>query len=82
MEKKSIMKSPTKTLGILGGMGPAASAEFLRLLTEKAPAKYDQDHHVMYMLSDPHIPDRTTAIIGNGQAPMEWLKKNLFTIAG
>ena len=33
-----------KTLGVLGGMGPAATADFLRVLAEKTPAGTDQEH--------------------------------------
>lgn len=75
------MESPSKTLGILSGMGPAAGAEFLRLLTEKAPAQRDQEHPITYMLSDPHIPDRTAAVAGTGPDPTERLHKGLMTIA-
>ena len=39
-----------KILGVLGGMGPAASAEFLKILAEKYPAEKDQDHPVVYMI--------------------------------
>ena len=60
---------PSEILGILGGMGPAATAEFLRLLSVFAPAEKDQDHPRVYLLSDPWIPDRTEAIIGNGPDP-------------
>lgn len=73
---------PNKTLGILGGMGPAAAAEFLRLLAEKSPAEHDQEHPVMYMLSDPQIPDRTAAVAGIGPDPTERLRKGLLTVAG
>ena len=38
---------PKKVLGVLGGMGPAATADFLRLLAEKAPASCDQEHPQM-----------------------------------
>ncbi|SBV94173.1 Aspartate racemase [uncultured delta proteobacterium] len=76
------MESPSKTLGILGGMGPAAGAEFMRLLAVKAPAQRDQEHPIIYMLSDPHIPDRTAAVAGTGPDPTERLRKDLFTIAG
>lgn len=76
------MDSPRKTLGILGGMGPAAGAEFLRQLAEKAPAQRDQEHPVMFLLSDPHIPDRTAAVAGTGPDPTERLRKDLLTIAG
>lgn len=76
------IESPSKTLGILSGMGPAAGAEFLRLLAEKAPAEKDQEHPIMYMLSDPHIPDRTAAVNSTGPDPTERLRKGLMTVAG
>lgn len=76
------MESPRKTLGVLGGMGPAAGAEFMRLLAEKAPARRDQEHPIIYMLSDPHIPDRTAAVAGTGEDPTERLRRDLLTIAG
>ena len=63
-------------------MGPAAAAEFMRLLAEKAPARCDQEHPIMYMLSDPHIPDRTAAVAGTGPDPTERLRKDLLRVAG
>ena len=36
-----MLSKPEKKLGILGGMGPAAAAEFLRLLVAGAPAQND-----------------------------------------
>ncbi len=76
------MESPSKTLGIVGGMGPAAGAEFMRLLAEKAPAERDQEHPIIYMLSDPHIPDRVAAVNGTGPDPTERVKKDLLMVAG
>lgn len=69
-----------KKLGILGGMGPAATAEFLRLLAVKAPAQNDQQHPVMYLLSDPQIPDRSSAIMGKGTDPSERIMADLFSL--
>ncbi len=70
---------PEETLGVLGGMGPGATAEFFSLICSRAPAEKDQDHPRVYILSDPRIPDRTEAIIGNGPDPgpllMEDMKK-------
>ena len=40
-----------KKLGVLGGLGPAASAEFLRQLAAKCPANIDQEHPVVYMIA-------------------------------
>ena len=66
-----------KTLGVLGGMGPAAGAEFMRLLARDAPAKLDQDHPRVIVLSDPSIPDRTQAILGRGEDPTPRLRQGL-----
>ena len=60
-------RQPDKILGVLGGMGPAAAAEFLRLLAERAPVSRDQEHAVTYLLSDPQVPDRSSAILGTGR---------------
>ncbi len=46
-------RQPDKILGVLGGMGLAAAAEFLRLLAERAPVSRDQEHAVTHLLSDP-----------------------------
>ncbi len=72
--------APGKILGVLGGMGPAASAEFLRLLAVRAPAESDQHHPVTYLLSDPTIPDRSSAILGLGEDPSPLLEKRLKTL--
>ena len=60
---------PRKILGVYGGMGPAASAEFLRLLAAMAPAKRDQEHPVVYVYSNAQTPDRTAAFFGRGESP-------------
>jgi aspartate racemase len=58
-----------KTIGVLGGMGPAATADFYQKIVAATPAKRDQDHPRAVILSDPHIPDRTAAIFGRGPNP-------------
>ena len=52
-------------LGILGGMGPMASALFYRMITEKTAADKDQDHINIVLLSDASTPDRTAAILSD-----------------
>ena len=71
---------PEKILGVLGGMGPAATAEFLRLLAVYAPAERDQEHPRVIAFSDPHIPDRTAAIRGTGEDPTSRLKDGLLRL--
>ena len=72
--------TPEKILGVLGGMGPAATAEFLRLLALYAPAERDQEHPRVLLFSDPHVPDRTAAICGNGENPTPRLRDGLLKL--
>lgn len=59
-----------KVLGVLGGMGPEASAYFYMLVTKLTKAKRDQDHISMIIYSEPTIPDRTKAFLGQGPSPL------------
>ena len=52
------------SLGILGGMGPMATACFLELLIDKTYAECDQDHLETIIYNCPQIPDRTNYILG------------------
>jgi aspartate racemase len=54
-----------KTLGVIGGMGPAATFDFCARFTAAAPAQCDQD----LVDSDPLIPDRNAALRGDGRSP-------------
>lgn len=53
-------------IGVLGGMGPAATADFYQKILRATPAKVDQDHLPVLIYSNPQIPDRTAAIRGDG----------------
>ncbi|GAA4640623.1 amino acid racemase [Actinoallomurus vinaceus] len=61
-------------------MGPAATAEFMRLLTAITPAQRDQDHPRVLVLSDTQIPDRRAAF-GGGDDPTPWIRSDLFRLA-
>jgi aspartate racemase len=69
------------TLGVLGGLGPAAGVEFLRLFTVGWPAARDQDHPRVILLSEPAIPDRTAALRGAGPDPTPYLSEALDQLA-
>ena len=58
-----------RVIGILGGMGPLATAELFRRIVEKTPAKRDQEHPRIIIYNDPKIPDRTAFILGKGEDP-------------
>lgn len=66
-----------KTIGILGGMGPAATVELFNRIVNKTKAKYDKDHINIVIINDPEIPDRSLYISGNGESPLPRLKKNI-----
>ena len=59
-----------KIIGVLGGMGPAATADFYQKLICATPAKADQDHLKVLIFSNPQVPDRTAAIRGEGPDPL------------
>ena len=48
-----------KTLGVIGGVGPLATAYFLELLVRITEAHRDQEHIDAIIYSRPSIPDRT-----------------------
>lgn len=62
------MNEETKTLGIIGGLGPLASAYFLELFTKLCDASCDQQHPDSILISRPKTPDRTAFLIGLSNA--------------
>ena len=58
-----------KTVGVLGGMGPAATVHFLQALLAATPAERDQDHLRVLVDSNPLLPDRNAALAGEGPSP-------------
>ncbi|CAM04328.1 aspartate racemase [Saccharopolyspora erythraea NRRL 2338] len=61
------------TIGVLGGMGPAATADFYAKLIRATPATTDQEHLRVIIWSDPTTPDRTRALLEGGTDPTPWL---------
>ncbi len=59
----------TKVIGILGGMGPAATVELFRRIVLKTPAQCDQDHIPIVIDNNPKIPDRGPFILHGGPDP-------------
>ena len=55
-------------LGILGGLGPAASCYLYQMLTDHTPARKDQDHIDILLCSRASTPDRTAFITGASKA--------------
>ncbi|RDK00757.1 aspartate/glutamate racemase family protein [Paraburkholderia lacunae] len=60
-------------IGILGGMGPLATVDFMERiiqLTSTAGALCDQQHLPLLVANLPHIPDRSEAMLGVGEDPL------------
>lgn len=77
------MKNAGPLIGVLGGMGPLATADFLRKWALATPADCDQQHPSFIAYSDPATPDRSAAILGHGASPLpkmilglEFLERN------
>lgn len=68
-------------LGVLGGLGPMATAYFLELIVAMTDAKRDQEHPEIIVMNIPSIPDRTAYILGksseNPVIPMVELGKQM-----
>jgi aspartate racemase len=56
-------------LGVVGGVGPAATVDFLDKIVRFTPAQSDQDHIKLLVEHNPQIPDRTDGILGGGADP-------------
>jgi len=50
-------------LGIIGGMGPNATIQFLQHLTRLTPIEKEQDHIPYVLISIPEIPDRSYSLL-------------------
>ena len=60
-----------RTIGILGGMGPLATVDFMRKIIVATPAEGDADHIPVVLSSNPQIPDRIVPIMeGTGESPL------------
>ena len=58
-----------KSIGILGGMGPLATADLFRKIVLLTDAARDNDHIRVYIDDNASIPDRTAAILSAAPTP-------------
>lgn len=65
-----------KTIGIIGGMGPLATVHLYERIVLRTKALRDQDHIRVLIDSNTNIPDRTKAIISDGEDPTVELIKS------
>ncbi|MBO9496334.1 aspartate/glutamate racemase family protein [Thalassotalea sp. G20_0] len=56
-------------LGILGGMGPLATVDFMQKVIALSLANSDQEHLPMLVHNVPQIPDRSACILHGWSVP-------------
>ena len=65
-------KEKRQVLGVIGGLGPMATAYFMELVIQMTDATTDQEHLDMIVYNYPSIPDRTANILDNTKpSPLE-----------
>jgi len=65
---EAMADQPTAIVGVLGGMGPDATVDFMSTVISLTEADKDQDHVHMIVDHNPHVPDRQAALLGDGCA--------------
>ena len=65
-----------RTIGIIGGMGPAATCDLMKKIIENTAAEDDQHHIHLVVDSNTSIPDRTAAILSGGESPVPEMVKS------
>jgi hypothetical protein len=72
--KRALRPTGAPLVGILGGLGPMASALLARLIVEeaeKAGACDDNEHTRFIMFQDPTLPNSRKAALGKGPSPYD-----------
>jgi aspartate racemase len=65
-----ILTNRKSVLGVVGGLGPLASAEFLKTIYEYSLSGPEQDSPTVIVYSDPTFPDRTEAFLAGNSDPL------------
>lgn len=65
-----------KIIGIIGGMGPLATADLFKKIVINTKADRDQEHIRVLIDNNTEIPDRTAAILNGGKDPIPQLVKS------
>lgn len=66
---RAAQKARPFKIGVVGGVGPAATVDFMNKIVRNTPAKRDQEHLKVVVEQNPQIPDRTENLLGNGVDP-------------
>lgn len=64
-----------KTLGIIGGMGPLATADLFYKILSFTDADCDEEHIHILIDNNPKVPDRTKAVLAGSDEPFAYILK-------
>lgn len=67
-ELNTNLSGTDRVVGVIGGMGPEATVDFMSKVIALTPARRDQDHVRMIVDNNPKTPDRQAAINGDDTA--------------
>ena len=73
----SVSNSKRKTLGIIGGMGPMATADIFMKIISLTDASNDAEHIHIIIDDYPQIPDRTEAIRDGNKTPVLYIQDSI-----
>lgn len=62
-------------IGVIGGMGPLATVDFVSKVLEETDAADDEAHVPMLISCDPRIPKRPAAILDGAESPLPRLRE-------
>lgn len=72
------MHSNNNTIGVLGGLGPKATAYLLELIIKRTEASCDQEHVDLFIINRASTPDRTAHILDSGKpSPLPQILEDL-----
>ena len=71
---KAIDETPVRLpkpfkVGLIGGLGPAATVDLYDKIVKATPAKNDQEHFKLVVEQNPQISDRTACLLKGGADP-------------
>jgi aspartate racemase len=66
-----------KKLGIIGGMGSEATVNMFKSVIDNTAVRCDQDHLEIVIHNNSHVPDRTEAILNNGESPVNEILRSV-----
>ena len=71
----------SKTVGVVGGLGPEATLDFFSKVLAKTHAATDQEHLHLIINNRPDVPNRNEAVAGTGPSPGPALAENARSLA-